>query len=205
MESLISGISHYIVTLVEQFGYFGIILAMAMESSLFPLPSEIVMIPAGILVHQGKLNFFLVTFSGVLGSYLGSLANYLLADFLGRPLIIRYGQYIMLPKEKLYKIEVFFTKYGSISIFIGRLLPIVRHFISIPAGFAKMNIWLFTLYTILGSALWMFILTTIGYYLGDNMDKIHIAMPIIKLAILLFIVAFLFYFFCHIYRKQKKT
>ncbi len=201
VESLISLISEYIVNLVNQLGYVGIIIAMALESSLFPLPSEIVMIPAGILVKQGEMNFFLATLAGVVGSYAGSLANYLLADYLGRPLVVKYGKYFLLPEDKLHKMEQFFEKYGSISIFIGRLLPVVRHFISIPAGLAKMNIYLFTLYTILGSTIWMAILTTIGYYLGENMSKIHLAMPIVKFAVIGFTISILIYY---IYRRLKK-
>jgi membrane protein DedA with SNARE-associated domain len=201
VESLIVTISQYIVNLVNHFGYIGIIMAMALESSLFPLPSEIVMIPAGILVKQGEMNFFLATLAGVVGSYAGSLANYLLADYLGRPLVVKYGKYFLLPEEKLHKMERFFEKYGSISIFIGRLLPVVRHFISIPAGLAKMNIYLFTLYTIIGSAIWMAILTAIGYYLGENMSKIHLAIPIVKFAVIGFTVSILIYY---IYRRLKK-
>lgn len=201
MDSLIVTLSQYIVQLVYQFGYTGIIIAMALESSLLPLPSEIVMIPAGVLVKQGEMNFLLATLSGVAGSYLGSLANYLLADYLGRPLIIKYGAYLLLPESKLYKMEKFFQKYGSISIFIGRLLPVVRHFISIPAGLAKMNIYLFTFYTIIGSAMWMAILTALGYYLGESMSKIHIAMPIIKLAVIGVTFSALIYY---IYKRIKK-
>jgi membrane protein DedA with SNARE-associated domain len=205
MNSLVITITQFIVDIVHQFGYIGIIVAMAIESSLFPLPSEIVMIPAGVLVRHGEMNFILVVFSGVLGSYLGSLANYLLADFLGRPLILKYGKYFLLPEEKLHKMEKFFEKYGSISIFIGRLLPIVRHFISIPAGFAKMNIYLFTLYTFLGSAIWMVILTVIGYYLGDSSGKIHTAMPVIKFSVIgICLTVTAYYFYRVVYKRKLK-
>ncbi len=206
MNSLVVTITQFIVDIVHQFGYIGIIVSMAIESSLFPLPSEIVMIPAGVLVKQGEMNFILVVLSGVLGSYLGSLANYLLADFLGRPLILKYGKYFLLPEEKLHKMERFFEKYGSISIFIGRLLPVVRHFISIPAGFAKMNIYLFTVYTFLGSAIWMVILTVIGYYLGDSSGKIHNTMPLIKFSVIgICLVVSTYYFYRVVYKNKRKS
>jgi membrane protein DedA with SNARE-associated domain len=205
MNSLVVTITQFIVDIVHQFGYIGIIVAMAIESSLFPLPSEIVMIPAGVLVKQGEMNFILVVLSGVLGSYIGSLANYLLADFLGRPLILKYGKYFLLPEEKLHKMEKFFEKYGSISIFIGRLLPVVRHFISIPAGFAKMNIYLFTMYTFLGSTIWMVILTVIGYYLGDSSGKIHTAMPVIKFSVIgICLTVTAYYFYRVVYKRKSK-
>lgn len=191
MEHIVSTISQYIVSLVYQFGYIGIILAMAIESSLIPLPSEIIMIPAGVLAKAGKMNAILAIISGTVGSYIGSLANYLVADFIGRPLIIKYGKYFLLPEKKLKKIEDFFAKHGSMSIFIGRLLPVVRHFISIPAGFAKMNIYLFSLYTIIGSTIWMTILVAFGYFIGNSEGKIHFAMPIIKALILLSIAVFI--------------
>ena len=206
MNSLVITITQFIVDIVHQFGYIGIIISMAIESSLFPLPSEIVMIPAGVLVKQGEMNFILVVLSGVLGSYLGSLANYLLADFLGRPLILKYGKYFLLPEEKLHKMERFFEKYGSISIFIGRLLPVVRHFISIPAGFAKMNIYLFTVYTFLGSAIWMVILTVIGCYLGDSSGKIHTAMPVIKFSVIgICLAVSAYYFYRVVYKNTRKS
>ena len=206
MNSLVLTITQFIVDIVHQFGYIGIIVAMAIESSLFPLPSEIVMIPAGVLVKHGEMNFIVVVLSGVLGSYIGSLANYLLADFLGRPLILKYGKYFLLPEEKLHKMEKFFEKYGSISIFIGRLLPVVRHFISIPAGFAKMNIYLFTVYTFLGSAIWMVILTVIGYYLGDSSGKIHTAMPVIKFSVIgICLIAGVYYFYRVVYKNTRKS
>lgn len=195
MENFILLITNYITSLIYEFGYIGIVIAMAIESSLIPLPSEIVMIPAGVLAKAGKMNTILAIISGTVGSYLGSLANYLLADYIGRPLIIKHGKYFFLTESKLTKIENFFDKYGSISIFIGRLLPVVRHFISIPAGFAKMNFYLFSLYTIVGSIIWMTILVMFGYFIGDSMGKVDFAMPIIKILILFVVVVagFLFW------------
>ena len=170
--------------------------------SLFPLPSEIVMIPAGVLAKAGKMDAIIAIFSGTLGSYIGSAVNYLIADFLGRPLIIKYGKYFLLNEEKLHKMEKFFQKYGSISIFIGRLLPVIRHFISIPAGFAKMNFYLFTFYTIIGSFVWMSVLVGFGYFIGNSSGKIHFAMPIVKGIIIVSIIAIIVFIF---YKKRTKS
>ena len=201
MEHIITFLSEYVLGLVKEFGYIGIILGMAIESSLVPLPSEIVMIPAGVLAQKGEMNFFMVVFCGVLGSYIGSLANYVGAYLLGRPLIVKYGKYFFLSEKKLKRVEAFFRKFGNISIFIARLIPVVRHFISIPAGFAKMNFWQFSIYTILGSALWMIILTAVGYFIGQNSQKVHELMPLLKMGALGFCLVVIGYICWRFYKK----
>jgi membrane protein DedA with SNARE-associated domain len=202
MENIVLFLSNYVLELVKNFGYLGIILGMAIESSLVPLPSEIVMIPAGVLAYSGEMNFFIVVFCGVLGSYLGSLANYILAYFCGRPIILRYGKYFFFNEEKLKKVEAFFLKFGNISIFIARLIPVVRHFISIPAGFAKMNFWQFSFYTVFGSTIWMIILTAVGYFIGQNAQEVHKLMPILKIGTLFVCIIFVVYFVMKVYKKR---
>ncbi len=201
MEHIITFLSEYVLNLVKEFGYIGIILGMAIESSLVPLPSEIVMIPAGVLAQKGEMNFFMVVFCGVLGSYIGSLANYIGAYIIGRPLIVKYGKYFFLSEAKLQRVEAFFRKFGNISIFIARLIPVVRHFISIPAGFVKMSFWKFSLYTILGSAIWMVILTAVGYFIGQNSQKVHELMPILKIGALGFCLLIAGYICWRFYKK----
>jgi membrane protein DedA with SNARE-associated domain len=201
MEHIITFLSEYVLGLVKEFGYIGIILGMAIESSLVPLPSEIVMIPAGVLAQKGEMNFFMVVFCGTLGSYIGSLANYVGAYLLGRPLIVKYGKYFFLSERKLKRVEAFFRKFGNISIFIARLIPVVRHFISIPAGFAKMNFWQFSIYTILGSTLWMIILTAVGYFIGQNAQKVHELMPLLKMGALGFCLVVICYICWRFYKK----
>ena len=201
MEHIITFLSEYVLGLVKEFGYIGIILGMAIESSLVPLPSEIVMIPAGVLAQKGEMNFFMVVFCGVLGSYIGSLANYVGAYIIGRPLIVKYGKYFFLSEKKLKRVEAFFRKFGNISIFIARLIPVVRHFISIPAGFAKMNFWQFSIYTILGSTLWMIILTAVGYFIGQNSQKVHELMPLLKMGALGFCLVVIGYICWRFYKK----
>ncbi|MDD2733687.1 MAG: DedA family protein [Desulfuromonadaceae bacterium] len=153
-------------------GYPGIFLLMAMESSLIPVPSELVMPPAGYLAHQGLMNPWIAILAGTVGSLAGAYANYYGAHYLGRPLILKYGKYVLISPDKFQKVERFFLRHGEISTFIGRLLPVVRHLISIPAGLSGMNHLRFSTYTLLGAFIWCSILTWIGYAIGQNQDLI---------------------------------
>jgi len=165
---MLHDIINWLVTTIGSMGYIGIFLLMAMDSSIVPIPSEIIMPPAGYLVHQGKMDMTLVILSGTLGSLFGAYANYFAARWLGRPLLIKYGHYVLISEEKFASIEKFFLSHGQISTFIGRLLPVVRHLISLPAGLAGMSHFKFTLYTTAGAFLWVSILTLIGYFIGHN-------------------------------------
>jgi len=162
----------WLVQTIGAMGYPGIFLLMAMESSVIPIPSEVIMPPAGYLAQQGEMNMALAILSGTAGSLVGAYANYFAAHFLGRPLLLKYGKYVFITEEKFAKVENFFLKHGEISTFIGRLLPVVRHLISLPAGLAGMNHLKFSLYTILGAGIWVTVLTFIGYFIGSNQDLI---------------------------------
>lgn len=164
MQMLVDGIG--------AMGYPGIFLLMAMESSLVPVPSELVMPPAGYLAHQGLMNPWVAILAGTVGSLAGAYANYYAAHFLGRPLILKYGKYVLVPPDKFQRIERFFRRHGEITTFIGRLLPVVRHLISIPAGLSGMNHFRFSTYTLLGAFIWCAILTWIGYAIGRNQELI---------------------------------
>ncbi|WP_201276222.1 DedA family protein [Methylotetracoccus oryzae] len=164
---------NWLVTTIGSMGYWGIFLLMAMESSVIPIPSEIVMPPAGYLVQQGQMNMTLVILSGTLGSLVGAYANYFAARYLGRRLLLRYGRYVMITEEHFAKVERFFRDHGEISTFVGRLLPVARHLISLPAGLARMDHWKFTLYTLAGAALWVSVLAWIGYFIGANQELIE--------------------------------
>lgn len=153
-------------------GYPGIFMLMAMESSIIPVPSELVMPPAGYLASQGEMNMAAAILCGTLGSLAGAYANYFASRYLGRPLIIRYGKYVLIPPHKFERVEKFFLRHGEISTFIGRLFPVVRHLISIPAGVSGMNHLRFSLYTLLGAGIWCSILTGIGYVIGENRQLI---------------------------------
>ena len=163
---------HWLLETIGSMGYPGIFLLMAMESSIIPVPSELVMPPAGYLIHQGRMDWLPAILAGAFGSLAGAYANYFVARWLGRPLVIRYGRYVWITEEHFDKVEGFFLRHGEISTFIGRLLPVIRHLISIPAGIARMNHWRFTLYTMVGAALWVSILAWIGYFIGKKEELI---------------------------------
>jgi membrane protein DedA with SNARE-associated domain len=158
----------WLVDTIGASGYTGIFLLMAMESSIIPVPSELVMPPAGYLASQGRMELWAAILAGTVGSLVGAYANYFAARHLGRPLVLKYGRYVLMPPEKFLKVEAFFTEHGEISTFIGRLLPVIRHLISIPAGLSGMNHLRFSLYTLLGAGIWVTILTMIGYVIGQN-------------------------------------
>ncbi|MCM2358997.1 MAG: DedA family protein [Geobacteraceae bacterium] len=159
---------NWLVTTIGAMGYPGIFLLMAMESSVIPVPSELVMPPAGYLAHQGEMNIWVAILCGTVGSLVGAYANYFAAHYLGRPLILKYGRYVWITEEKFARVETFFHRHGEISTFIGRLLPVIRHLISLPAGLAGMHHWKFSLYTLLGAGIWCTVLTWIGWFIGKE-------------------------------------
>lgn len=142
--------------------YLGIVVLMAMESSIFPVPSEIVIPPAAFLAAQGKLSFAGVVIAGTIGSYLGAAITYWVSRGLGRPLIVKFGGYFLLPPHKLEKAETWLARYETGGVFFARLLPVVRHLISIPAGIVRMSFGVFSLVTIIGSGIWCWILAYLG-------------------------------------------
>lgn len=162
----------WLVSTIGALGYAGIFVLMAMESSVIPIPSEVVMPPAGYLAHRGEMNMALAIACGTLGSLAGAYANYFASRHLGRPLLIKYGRYVWISEEKLRRVEKFFHDHGEISTFIGRLLPVVRHLISIPAGLAGMNHLKFSIYTLLGAGIWVSVLAYIGYFIGANEELV---------------------------------
>jgi len=161
-------IIQWLLNTLNAMGYPGIFALMAMESSVFPVPSELVMPPAGYLAHQRQMNIWMVILVGTVGSLVGAYANYFVSRWLGRPLVLKYGKYVWITEKKFEKVETFFLNHGEISTFIGRLLPVIRHLISIPAGIARMNHLRFSLYTLAGAGLWCTILTWIGYFIGKE-------------------------------------
>ncbi|MDA8240247.1 MAG: DedA family protein [Nitrospiraceae bacterium] len=162
----------WLVTTIGALGYPGIFILMAMESSVIPIPSELVMPPAGYLAQQGVMNEVAAILCGTAGSLVGAYVNYTAAHYLGRPLLLKYGKYVWITEEKFAKVERFFRDHGEVSTFVGRLLPVVRHLISLPAGLAGMNHLKFSLYTVAGAGLWVTVLTYIGYFIGMNRELI---------------------------------
>ncbi len=165
----------FIQWLLDRFrdlGYPGIVVLMAIESSFLPLPSELVMPPAGYLAAKGEMSFGVAVACGVLGSILGALANYGLAHWLGRPFIRRLGRYFWISEKSLERSERYFADHGEISTFLARMLPVVRHLISLPAGLAGMPLGKFVTFTGLGALVWCTILTWIGWFIGKKEDVI---------------------------------
>lgn len=199
---MIHSIILWLLDTINAMGYPGILLLMAMESSIIPVPSELVMPPAGYLAYQGKMNLAAVILCGTVGSLIGAYVNYGVSHYLGRPLILKYGKYVLIPPDKFERVERFFLKHGEISTFIGRLLPVIRHLISIPAGVAGMNHLKFSLYTLLGAGIWCTILTLIGYAIGENQQLImqysHKALLWVILICAVLVVVY-------IWRQRKNT
>ena len=198
---MIHDIAQTIVEYIGHMGYWGIFFLMFLESTFFPFPSEIIMIPAGYLAFKGEMNVYLVVIIGILGSVLGALFNYYLALHFGRKFILKYGKYVFIKEETLDKLEAFFTKHGELSTFNGRLIPGIRQLISLPAGLAKMNIVTFSIYSALGAGIWVIVLVALGYLLGSNEELIseylHTA-TLISLACVAFITLF------YVLRNKRK-
>jgi len=163
---------NWLVEAIGTMGYSGILFLMFIESTFIPLPSELVIPPAGYLIYQKQMNWIGVIASGTAGSLLGALFNYGIAIYLGRPFILRYGKYFGVSENHFRKGEDFFLRHGNISTFIGRLILGVRHYISFPAGLCRMNLMKFCFYTAFGAGLWVCILAYIGYFVGNNQEKI---------------------------------
>jgi membrane protein DedA with SNARE-associated domain len=153
---------------VGQWGYSGIVMLMALESSFFPFPSEVVIPPAAYLAATGKMNIGMVILCGTIGSLLGAVFNYWVALRFGRPFFQKYGRYLLVSYRSLEKADRFFEHHGHISTFVGRLLPGIRQYISLPAGLARMNIFAFGAATVLGAGIWVLALASMGYWLGRN-------------------------------------
>jgi len=174
---------------------------MFLESSFFPFPSEVAMIPAGLLAAQGKMSLLLAIMIGIAGSLSGALFNYFLAVKFGRGFLIKYGKYFFIKEETIAKTEQFFKDHGAISTFTGRLIPAVRQYISFPAGLARMDLKTFSFYTILGAGTWVTILTLIGYFFGANADLAKAYTREITIGILSALAVLVFWYV----RRQKKV
>lgn len=158
----------WLVSVIGSLGYPGIVALMFLESSLFPFPSEVVMPPAGYLARTGEMNIVAVIACGILGSLLGALFNYWIAIKWGRKFFERYGKWFFVKPEHLDRAEKFFARHGHISTFTARLLPVVRQYISLPAGLARMDLVKFCVCTAAGSGIWVALLAGAGYMLGSD-------------------------------------
>lgn len=170
---MVERLINWLLTTLLTLGYPGIVALMAIESSILPLPSELVMPPAGYWVAKGRMSLPIVLVCGTAGSVIGALANYWIAQLLGRAFVRRFGRYVLLSEHSLERAERYFATHGEISTLVGRLLPVIRHLISIPAGIARMPLERFVTYTAAGAFAWCAVLTGIGYFLGRHEDVLR--------------------------------
>lgn len=170
-EKLLAILAHFIIATISTLGYGGVTLLMAIESACIPLPSEIIMPFAGYLVHTGRLSLIGVAVAGAIGCNLGSAVAYWIGAAGGRPFIVRWGRFVLLNQHDVDRAERFFARFGGLTVFVGRLLPIVRTFIALPAGIARMPQVRFHVYTFLGSLPWCYLLAYVGMKLGEEWDS----------------------------------
>lgn len=167
MQQLIEVWFHW----VHEWGYGGVVLLMAMESSIFPVPSELVIPPAAILAAEGgSMSLTGVILAGTFGSWLGSAITYWTALLVGRPVVLRFGKFFLMPPSKVERAERFMHRYEGGGIFFARLLPVIRHLISIPAGIIRMGFLKFSVLTVIGSAIWCWVLAVLGQKVGSKLD-----------------------------------
>lgn len=201
----------FILEITANLGYFGVGILMMIESSFLPFPSEVIIPPAAYLASTGEMNIFIIVAVGVIGSVLGALINYYLAVSLGRFLIYKLAahplaKYLMISPEKIDKAEKYFLKNSNSATFIGRLIPVVRQFISIPAGLSHMPLIPFISLTALGSFIWVSILAFLGYFLGSNQELLHSYYRESTVILSLLVLIYIFFKFrlFRFFKKKKK-
>lgn len=187
-------------------GYPLVALLMAIESSIVPLPSELVIPPAAHLAHtQGRFSMIGLVIAGAIGSWVGATAMYWASRWAGRPLVMRYGKYFMITPEKVEGAERWAAHYGSAGIFVSRLLPVVRHLIGIPAGIVRMNYWKFSLYTLIGSAVWCAVLCYVGVKAGQDEQLVKGDMHRITMWVVGAVVVLGVMYYALVHRHMKKA
>lgn len=189
MNEIITSIAHFFMS----FGYLGIFIMMTLEASFIPFPSEVALLPAGYLIGTGEMNFIAVLIAGTLGSIVGSLLNYFLGKSLGRYFLLKYGKYFFLDENKLNRMEKLFNRKGEIIIFLGRFIPVVRQYISFPAGILEMNIFRFIIFTGLGSFIYVTFMVKIGKFYKEYEYIINNYIIKYRYIIISFLIIFILY------------
>lgn len=206
VEHIIGILATFIIWGISKLGYFGVAAMMAIESACIPLPSEIIMPFSGYLVSKGDFSLWGVSLAGALGCVAGSVLAYAVGYYGGRPMAEKYGKYVLVTSHDLDLAEKFFNKYGSAAVFTSRLLPVVRTFISLPAGIAKMNFFQFILYTFLGSLPFCYLLAYIGKKLGDNWNTLGVYFHKFDVVIgVVILIGIIWFIKRHINLKKNET
>lgn len=202
MISIVDYVSQLAIHLIEYLGYWGVFLGMTIESACIPLPSEVIMPFAGFVVSEGQMTLWGITIVGTLGNLVGSWIAYFVGLKGGRPFLEKYGKYFLISQNSLDRAHNWFEKYGHEAVFISRMLPGIRTFISLPAGIAEMNFKKFSIYTFAGSLPWVLLLGYIGVLLGPHWEQIRPYFRILDILVIMGIIAVLIYIIYH-YRKNK--
>lgn len=207
LSNLLNNLLDWVLLIALKIGYLGTFIWMTIESSFFPWPSEPILLAQGALVSESKLLFIGVLLASILGSLAGALINYAIGYYLGRgavnKLVLKYGKFLFLDETSILKSEAYFAKHGEITTFVGRLIPVIRQFISIPAGFAKMNLPRFLFYTALGAGIWSAILIYLGMILGNNLAVVRTYINEITLGVI--VLCFILIIVYSLIKRKRKT
>lgn len=204
-DSILGTISAYVMSVISNSGYIGIMVLMGLESANLPIPSEVIMPFAGFLASEGRFTLVLITFFGALGNLLGSIINYAIGYYGGRPFVEKYGKYFLVNKREIEIADKWFAKHGSKAIFWGRLLPVVRTFISLPAGITRVNFLKFIIYTFIGCLPWSFALGYVGFWLGNRWTQIEHYFRQFDIIIIVMLLIGIGWFAYHKLKKKKYT
>lgn len=189
MFEIISYISEWALSVIKETGYAGIFVLSALESAAIPIPSEVVVPFSGFLAVSEKFSFWGVVWVATLANLAGSIILFFVGSSGGRWIVEKYGKYVFIHRKDLDRADAWFEKHGIKAVFFSRMLPVVRTFISLPAGIAKMNIWKFSLFTFLGALPWNFVLTLVGYKAGENWNLLHAYFRKANIFIVILIIA----------------
>lgn len=204
IEWILSVLAGFVIATISRMGYGGIVLLMAIESACIPLPSEIIMPFSGYLVYRGEMHLQLVALAGAMGCVLGSIVAYYAGAWGGRPLVEKYGKYVLISHHDLELADRWFQRHGDITVFVGRLLPVIRTFIAFPAGVARMPLWRFNVYTFVGSYIWCLALAWIGMKLGEHWNTLGVYFHRFDAVIgLIILVAIIWYVRRHLRQNQR--
>ncbi|HXY88937.1 MAG TPA: DedA family protein [Candidatus Acidoferrales bacterium] len=200
MSGIVETITTFTIHIIRQFGYYGVFIGMTIESVGIPLPSEVIMPFAGYVAWTGRLTLVGATLAGTFGCLAGSLIAYAVGLYGGRPLLEHYGKYLLMRKKDMDRAHEWFERHGELAVFASRMLPFVRAFISYPAGIAEMDIKKFSVYSFLGSLVWCFVLTYVGFILGRNWHAVEGTFRYLDIAVVFVAMGMLAY---AIYHREK--